>query len=163
MAELIKRTKKDGKTAYLARVYCGRDKDRKLICKTKTLAPPPGMTGRKLEKELQRQADEFEREVRNGLLLYADMTLDELTDKWFEQYIDKKCKISPFCLGGVLSAMTAWGRGQAHIPRRAGGERFVMPSFPAGVCLALPVVCTVLAGSCILFMVSLESATKVRQ
>ena len=92
MAELIKRTKKDGKTAYLARVYCGRDKDRKLICKTKTLAPPPGMTGRKLEKELQRQADEFEREVRNGLLLYADMTLDELIDKWFEQYIDKKCK-----------------------------------------------------------------------
>lgn len=92
MAELIKRTKKGGKTAYLARVYCGRDKDRKLICKTKTLAPPPGMTGRKLEKELQRQADEFEREVRNGLLLYADMTLDELTDKWFEQYIDKKCK-----------------------------------------------------------------------
>ncbi len=90
MAELIKRTKKDGKTAYLARVYCGRDKDRKLICKTKTLAPPPGMTGRKLEKELQRQADEFEREVRNGLLLYADMTLDELTDKWFEQYIDNK-------------------------------------------------------------------------
>ena len=59
--------------------------------------------------------------------------------------------------------MTAWGRGQAHIPRRAGGERFVMPSFPAGVCLALPVVCTVLAGSCILFMVSLESATEVRQ
>ena len=68
-----------------------------------------------------------------------------------------------FFLGGVLSAMTAWGRGQAHIPRRAGGERFVMPSFPAGVCLALPVVCTVLAGSCILFMVSLESATEVRQ
>ena len=66
-------------------------------------------------------------------------------------------------LGGVLSAMTAWGRGQAHIPRRAGGERFVMPSFPAGVCLALPIVCAALAGSCVLFMVSLASATKVRQ
>lgn len=59
--------------------------------------------------------------------------------------------------------MTAWGRGQAHIPRRAGGERFVIPSFPAGVCLALPIVCAALAGSCVLFMVSLASATKVRQ
>ena len=42
--------------------------------------------------------------------------------------------------------MTAWGRGQAHIPRRAGGERFVIPSFPAGVCLALPIVCVLDAG-----------------
>ena len=55
-------------------------------------------------------------------------------------------KISPFCLGGALSAMTAWGGGQAHIPRRAGGERFVIPSFPAGVCLALPIVCVLDAG-----------------
>nr|DAF60066.1 MAG TPA: hypothetical protein [Siphoviridae sp. ctMCY8] len=68
--------------------------------------------------------------------------------------------------------MTAWGRGQAHIPRRAGGERFVIPSFPVGVCLALPIVCAgcwlyprcaALVGSCVLFMVSLASATKVRQ
>ena len=72
-------------------------------------------------------------------------------------------KISPFCLGGVLSAMTAWGGGDAHIPRRAGGEQLVMPSFPARVYLALPIVCAALAGSCVLFMVSLASATKVRQ
>ena len=40
--------------------------------------------------------------------------------------------------------MTAWGGGQAHIPRRAGSEQLVMPSFPAGVCLALPIVCAAL-------------------
>ena len=77
MAELIKRTKKDGKTAYLARVYCGRDKDHKPICKTKTLTPPPGMTGRKLDKELQRQADEFEQAVLRGTL-QSDMLFDAL-------------------------------------------------------------------------------------
>ena len=33
------------------------------------------------------------------------------------------------------------GQSVAHIPRRAGGERFVMPSLPAGVCLALLIVC----------------------
>lgn len=33
------------------------------------------------------------------------------------------------------------GQGVAHIPRRAGGERFVIPSLPAGVCLALLIVC----------------------
>lgn len=60
-------------------------------------------------------------------------------------------KISPFCLGGVLSAMTAWGGGQAHIPRRAGVyplrrsvalRRSPPPvrSFYDGVCLTLLIV-----------------------
>lgn len=89
MAELIKRTKKDGKTAYLARVYCGRDKDRKPICKTKTLTPPPGMTGRKLDKELQRQADEFEQAVLRGTL-QSDMLFDALLDKYFSEYKERQ-------------------------------------------------------------------------
>ena len=58
----------------------------------RTYTPPPGLTGRKLERELQRQAVEFEQEVRNGLNLDTDMKLDDLLDRWFEQYIDKKCK-----------------------------------------------------------------------
>ena len=84
------------------------------------------------------------------------------------------------------------GQGVAHIPRRAGGERFVMPSLPAGVCLALLIVCAGLLcfavafppicikslktlisllailrhglhNAAVLFMVSLTSATKMRQ
>ena len=84
------------------------------------------------------------------------------------------------------------GQGVAHIPRRAGGERFVMPSLPAGVCLALLIVCAGLLcfvvefppicikslktlisllailrhgfyNAAVLFMVSLASATKMRQ
>ena len=91
MAQLIKRTKKDGKTAYLARVYCGRDKDRKPICKTKTLTPPPGMTGRKLDKELQRQADEFEQAVLHGTL-QSDMLFDALLDKYFSEYAEPQLR-----------------------------------------------------------------------
>ena len=91
MAELIKRTKKDGKTAYLARVYCGRDKDHKPICKTKTLTPPPGMTGRKLDKELQRQADEFEQAVLRGTL-QSDMLFDALLDKYFSEYAEPQLR-----------------------------------------------------------------------
>lgn len=91
MAELIKRTKKDGKTAFLARVYCGRDKDRKPICKTKTLTPPPGMTGRKLDKELQRQADEFEQAVLRGTL-QSDMLFDALLDKYFSEYAEPQLR-----------------------------------------------------------------------
>ena len=53
---------------------------------------PPTLTGRKLEKEVRRRADEFEREVHNGLALDANMKLDDLIDRWFSEYIDKKCK-----------------------------------------------------------------------
>ena len=91
MAQLIKRAKKDGKTAYLARVYCGRDKDRKPICKTKTLTPPLGMTGRKLDKELQRQADEFEQAVLRGTL-QSDMLFDALLDKYFSEYAEPQLR-----------------------------------------------------------------------
>ena len=38
------------------------------------LHPPPGMTGKKLEKELQRQADAFEQEVHSGISLDASIS-----------------------------------------------------------------------------------------
>ena len=36
-------------------------------------------------------------------------------------------EISPFCLGGVLSAMTAWGRGQAIFPAGQGVNGLLCP------------------------------------
>ena len=51
-----------------------------------------------------------------------------------------------FLFGRGTLGYDRMGWGQAHIPRRAGGERFVIPSFPAGVCLALPIVCVLDAG-----------------
>jgi len=43
------------------------------------------MTGRKLDKELQRQADEFEQAVLRGTL-QSDMLFDALLDKYFSEY-----------------------------------------------------------------------------
>ena len=51
-----------------------------------------GMTGKKLEKELQRQADAFEQEVHAGVLLDASMKVDDLIERWFTEYAEKKLK-----------------------------------------------------------------------
>ena len=58
----------------------------------RTFTPPPGMTGKKLEKELQRQADAFEQEVHAGVLLDASMKVDDLIERWFTEYAEKKLK-----------------------------------------------------------------------
>lgn len=92
MAQIVKRKNKNGSTSYLFRVSTGYDRNGKQVTTSRTFTPPPTLTGRKLEKEVRRRADEFEREVHNGLALDADMKLDDLIDRWFSEYIDKKCK-----------------------------------------------------------------------
>ena len=47
----------------------------------RTYTPPPGLTGKKLEKELQRQADAFEQEVHSGISLDASMKVDDLIER----------------------------------------------------------------------------------
>ena len=92
MAQIVKRKNKNGSTSYLFRVSTGFDRNGKQVTTSRTFTPPPTLTGRKLEKEVRRRADEFEQEVHNGLALDADMKLDDLIDRWFSEYIDKKCK-----------------------------------------------------------------------
>ena len=92
MAQIVKRKNKNGSTSYLFRVSTGYDRNGKQVTTSRTFTPPPTLTGRKLEKEVRRRADEFEQEVHNGLALDADMKLDDLIDRWFSEYIDKKCK-----------------------------------------------------------------------
>lgn len=58
----------------------------------RTFTPPLGLTGKKLEKELQRQADAFEQEVHSGISLEASMKLDDLIEKWFTEYADRQLK-----------------------------------------------------------------------
>ena len=59
----------------------------------RTFTPSPGLTGKKLEKELQRQADAFEQEVRSGISLDASMKVDDLIERWFTEYAEKKLKL----------------------------------------------------------------------
>lgn len=92
MAQVTKKTKKDGTTSYLIRAYSGRTQAGKVITKCKTVTPPAGLTARKTERWVQEQADQFEREVRNGLLLDCEMLLDDLIDRWFTEYAEKQLK-----------------------------------------------------------------------
>ena len=54
MAKIIKRTKKDGSCSYCLRVSNGYDREGRQVLVNRTYTPPPGLTGKKLEKELQR-------------------------------------------------------------------------------------------------------------
>ena len=92
MAKIVKRMKKDGTCSYCIRVSNGYDRQGRQVLVNRTFTPPPGMTGKKLEKELQRQADAFEQEVHNGISLDASMKLNELIERWFTEYADKQLK-----------------------------------------------------------------------
>ena len=92
MAKITKRTKKDGTCSFCIRVSNGYDREGRQVLVNRTYTPPPGLTGKKLEKELQRQADAFEQEVHNGISLDASMKVDDLIERWFTEYAEKKLK-----------------------------------------------------------------------
>ena len=81
MANIQKRTTKDGKTTYRIRVYAGEAQDGKKILKSMTYCPADGMTARQIEKAVQKAAMEFERQVQQGGLVADSMTVDELFEK----------------------------------------------------------------------------------
>ena len=85
MAKIVKRTKKDGTCSYCIRVSNGYDREGRQVLVNCTFTPPPGLTGKKLEKELQRQADGFEQEVHAGVLLDASMKVDDLIERLFTE------------------------------------------------------------------------------
>lgn len=89
----LPKAKKDGSMSYLVRVYSGRTQDDKVITRCKTVTPPTaGMGKKKAEKWVQEQAVLFEQQVTNGLVLDLDMLLDDLIDRWFEEYANKQLK-----------------------------------------------------------------------
>ena len=55
MAKIIKRTKKDGTCSYCIRVSNGYDRQGRQVLVNRTFTPPPGLTGKKLEKELDKK------------------------------------------------------------------------------------------------------------
>lgn len=88
----LPKAKKDGSMSYLVRVYNGRTQDDKVITRCKTVTPPAVMGKKKAEKWVQEQAVLFEQQVTNGLVLDSDMLLDDLIDRWFEEYANKHLK-----------------------------------------------------------------------
>lgn len=74
MAQIVKRKNKNGSASLsvpgVYRVWSERQTGHNV----RTFTPPPTLTGRKLEKEVHRRADEFEREVHNDLALVRYLT-----------------------------------------------------------------------------------------
>lgn len=92
MANIQKRTAKDGKTTYRIRVYAGEAQDGKKVMKSTTYCPADGMTARQIEKAVQKAAMDFERQVQQGGLVADSMTVGELLAKWFKEYAEPQLK-----------------------------------------------------------------------
>ena len=92
MAQITKRTKKDGSTSYLIRVSAGYAVDGKHVTRCMTYTPPAELSDRKLEKDVQRKADEFEEAVKKGLLADSSVKFDDFLDRWFSEYAAKQLK-----------------------------------------------------------------------
>lgn len=115
MAKITRRMKKDGTCSYCIRVSNGYDRQGRQVIVNRTFSPPPGLTGKKLEKELQRQADAFEQEVRSGVLLDASMKVDDLIDRWFTEYAEKKLKPKTVYNYRLLVPRISAGLGQLKV------------------------------------------------
>lgn len=95
MANITPRTNKDGEvTSYTIRVYHGYDgSGKRLKPYTKSFKPSPNMTQKQIEKELNKQAVQFEEQCKNGIIGTAEQL--KLCD-FSEQYLDAmKNKLSP--------------------------------------------------------------------
>ncbi len=71
--------------SYLIRVSCGYDVNGKHKEQSMTWRPDEGMSKKKIEKELNRQAVIFEESVNHGYRASA-MKFQELAEEWFENY-----------------------------------------------------------------------------
>lgn len=87
MATITKRN-----DSYRIRVSCGYDINGSQITKSITWTPPPGMTKKNLDKELQRQAFIFEEKCRTGQFLDGNIRFAEFADKWFTDHADKQLR-----------------------------------------------------------------------
>ena len=92
MANIQKRTNKDGKVSYRIRAFAGETPAGKKITKSMTYTPADGMTARQIEKAVQKAALDFERHVQQGGLVADSMTVDELLAKWFKEYAEPQLK-----------------------------------------------------------------------
>ena len=85
MANITKRTNKDGSISYQIRVYVGEKRSGTQVTKSMTWTPAPTMRPTTVEKEAQRQAALFEDKVKQGLVSFAGSTrFEEYATAWVE-------------------------------------------------------------------------------
>lgn len=77
--------------SYRITVSCGTDIFGKKIRHRATFTPEPGLTQKKRQKAVEEFAADFERQVRNGIVMEGrKTTLKEFADVWFEEYAPQK-------------------------------------------------------------------------
>ena len=77
--------------SYRIKVSCGYDVHGKQVVQSKTWKPTPGMTGKQIEKELQRQIVLFEEECMHGNVV-ATVKFEDFARQWFKEYAELKLK-----------------------------------------------------------------------
>lgn len=104
MANILKHKNKDGViTSYTIRVYHGYDEaGKRLRPYTMNYKPAPNMTARQIEKELNRQAVQFEEQIKNGYALDNKQT--------FAQYADYVVSLKE--RSGVKHSVVYWYKSQ---------------------------------------------------
>lgn len=108
MATITKRN-----NGYRIRVSCGYDSENRQIIKSMTWTPPPKMTKKQIEKELERQAVLFEEKCRTGQFLDSTVTLAEFSERWFKDYAEKRLKAQS--ITGYKSLMPRIIKALGHI------------------------------------------------
>ncbi len=104
MANILKHKNKDGViTSYTIRVYHGYDEaGKRLRPYTMNYKPAPNMTARQIEKELNRQAVQFEEQIKNGYAFDNKQT--------FAQYADYVVSLKE--RSGVKHSVVYWYKSQ---------------------------------------------------
>ena len=116
MAQITKRTGKNGKVSYLIRVSDGYGVDGKQRKQGMTWTPPEGMTPKKIEKELQRQAIIFEEAVKAGTVQDGAIKFQAFSEKWMKEYAEKQLKAKT--VDGYRRMLTRINQSIGHIKLR---------------------------------------------
>lgn len=116
MAQITKRTGKNGKVSYLIRVSNGYGVDGKQHKQSMTWTPPEGMTPKKIEKQLQLEALRFEEAVNAGTSQDGNIRFQAFAEKWLEEYAEKQLKIKT--LDGYRRMLPRIYQGIGHIKLR---------------------------------------------
>ena len=92
MANITKRTNRDGTVAFRVKVSAGVGADGRYIYRSATFTPPPNLSARKEAKAVQEFARDFEQRVQRGLFAETDLTVDGLAQKWLTEFCEPNLK-----------------------------------------------------------------------
>ena len=80
---------------YRLRASCGYSADGRQIQRSKTWKPAPGMSKKKIQKELEKELLRFQEEC-DSCTISGDVKFSVFADQWFTEYAAKKLKASSY-------------------------------------------------------------------